>query len=657
MLGSLIRKVVNCIFARNLAKSFHLKSLEVDRRLRLILAFSICDRYEQFHRIKFHTNTGFFQQHRFINCQPFFGYKGIDKYKDIMGSINCKEYATTTKDDSNKSRETTGSYQLTSDTKMEEYVESEVICKEDAIKENEMKQVEFNQDTKVLLIKQNGLIRAIGSKCSHYGAPLHLGALGEGRVRCPWHGACFSIETGDIEDFPGLDSIPCFKVNVESNGDLKIYAKLKDLDNAKRVKDMTKRSMEDQQVFLIIGGGPAGAVCAETLRQEGFTGRIIMLCKEHNLPYDRVKISKSMDILIETIQFRSAQFYEEYGIEAMLGVEGIKLDTANKTVVCSNGDSIKFDKAFIATGCRAYKPPIPGADLANVLTVRDYAETREISKIINKDMHVVCLGSSFISLESASFLVSKVKSVTLVGRDIAPLKESFGEKIGKRILDLFMDNGVTMVMQSGIDNIIGNSDGKVVEVELKGGRKIPCDLLIMGTGTKFYTDFLKDSGIVLNDKGAVDTDICLMTNIPDVYAGGDIANAPIYLIGNKRGTIGHYQLAQYHGRIAAINMAGFRVEKLHAVPFFFTMLFGKGLRYSGYGNYSDVIITGDLESFRFVAYFLNEHDTVVAVASCNRDPIVSQFAELQSQGKRIHRCDVVDETWLKMLHDYPLTVC
>lgn len=78
-----------------------------------------------------------------------------------------------------------------------------VVCKINDINDNEMKTVELDEK-KILLVKQNGKISALGSKCTHYGAPLVNGALGDGRVRCPWHGACFSLATGDIEDFPGI---------------------------------------------------------------------------------------------------------------------------------------------------------------------------------------------------------------------------------------------------------------------------------------------------------------------------------------------------------------------------------------------------------------------------------------------------------------------
>lgn len=98
-----------------------------------------------------------------------------------------------------------------------DYIEG-VVCKEEEIKDNEMKVCDLGGEDggKVLLIKQEGELHAIGNKCTHYGAPLNTGALGKGRVRCPWHGACFNIKTGDIEDFPGLDSLPCYKVRTSS---------------------------------------------------------------------------------------------------------------------------------------------------------------------------------------------------------------------------------------------------------------------------------------------------------------------------------------------------------------------------------------------------------------------------------------------------------
>lgn len=191
--------------------------------------------------------------------------------------------------------------------------------------------------------------------------------MSEGRIRCPWHGAAFNFN-GDIEDFPGLDSIPCYKVNVEK-GKVHVRAKRSDLQANKRLKDMVKRDPSNDTTFVVIGGGPSGGVCVETLRQEGFTGRIVMVCKENGLPYDRVKLSKAMDVKVKKIEFRSLDFYEEYGIEAMTGVEATRVNSGEKSVTLNNGYIIKFDKLYIATGSKARKPNIPGSDLKNVVRI------------------------------------------------------------------------------------------------------------------------------------------------------------------------------------------------------------------------------------------------------------------------------------------------
>lgn len=296
---------------------------------------------------------------------------------------------------------------------VDDYTDPVAVCHVNDLQEHEMKQFEFDENTKVLVVKQHDQIKAVGNKCTHYGAPLHTGVLGDGRVRCPWHGACFSIDTGDIEDFPGLDSLPCYKVDVKPDGQVMLRAKRKDLENARRLKDMVKRDPNNEQCYIVVGGGPAGAVCAETLRQEGFSGRIVMVCKEQHLPYDRVKLSKISDAQLETLQFRKPEFYEEYGIETVMGVAATNMNCEEKTLSLSNGWSLKYDKIFIATGCTASKPPIKGSNLKGVMVVREYDDVKDINKLIKPETNLVCLGSSFIALEAAQSWAKKVKSVSV----------------------------------------------------------------------------------------------------------------------------------------------------------------------------------------------------------------------------------------------------
>lgn len=401
---------------------------------------------------------------------------------------------------------------------------------------------------------------------------------------------------------------------------------------------MVKRDPSNDMTFVVIGGGPSGGICVETLRQEGFTGRIVMVCKENALPYDRIKLSKAMDVQVSKIEYRTKDFYEEYGIEVINDAATMVNSTTKEVSLNETGFRIKYDKLYIATGSRARKPSVPGVDLKNVVTVREYSDAAHIISEATSEKHVVCLGLSFIGLESAAYLCKKVAKVTVIGRDTIPLRHSFGPEIGERIKRMFEAEGVEFRMKNGIKQCIG-TDGVLTAVELNDGTQLKCDICVMGTGSSLNTDFLSNSGIVVNADGSIDTNVFLQTNVPDVYAGGDIANAPVFSINNNLATIGHYPLAQYHGHIAGKNMAG-NETGLKAVPYFWTVLFGKSFRYSGYGTPHETRIIGNLDDLKFVAIFLNKDGNVCGMASCQRDPIVSQFAELQTQGKSIHKLEL-----------------
>ena len=530
----------------------------------------------------------------------------------------------------------------------EEFIE-DVVCQESDLGENEMKNFNLG-GSKVLVVKQNGKISALGTKCTHYGALLSTGALGDGRIRCPWHGACFNIATGDIEDFPGQDSIPCYEVKVEK-GQVRVRAKKTDLEANRRTKMMAQRDSKDERTFVVIGGGPSGAICVETIRQNGFAGRLVMVCKEMSLPYDRVKVSKSMDVDPEKILLRTQMFYDDNHIETMVGVEATNLDTNEKEVTLSNGYKIKYDKVYIATGSTPRKAPVPGADLKNVVTLRNITDAQYVNAQLTPETHVVVLGVSFIGLEAAAYCIGKVAKVTVIGRDSVPLRPTFGEAVGSGVMKFFQEKKVEFVMNSGIKKCNGNDSGALESVELNDGSILKADICIMGVGSTLNTGFLKESGLKLNRDGSVDTNNHLESSIADVYIGGDIANAPVFSSDNKLTTIGHYPLAQYHGRTAGNNMTGM-TQELRVVPFFWTMLFGKSFRYCGHGKPSEVHIEGNIDELKFVAFYINEAGKVIAMSSCQRDPIVSQFAEFLSQGKSLMKAEIQEDpfAWLQQLN-------
>lgn len=424
-------------------------------------------------------------------------------------------------------------------------------------------------------------------------------------------------------------------------------AKKSELQSNKRSHNWAKRDTKDQRVFVVVGGGPSAATCAENLRSRGgFTGRIVLISNESFLPYDRVKLSKVMDATPDSVELRSQKFYQDNHIEVLNGVSAKSLNSQDKEIMLDNGNKIKYDKIYFATGSTARKADIPGADLKNVFVLRTITDANNINEKLNDQSHVVILGVSFIGMEAAAFCVKKAAKVTVIGRDSYPLR-AFGKEVGERMKKFFEEQKVEFKMRSGIKECNGNSDGIIESIILNDGSTLKADILIMGVGTNLNTEFLKGSGININPNGSIDTDDYLQTNIADVFVGGDIANAPIFMTG-KRETIGHYGLAQLHGKIAALNMCS-KNEKLKAVPFFWTMVFGRSIRYTGHGRPKETIIEGSLEDMKFVAFYIGEDDKVIAVSTCGRDPIASQFAEFLSKGRTLTKSDIQSDpfAWTK----------
>ncbi|XP_060554576.1 apoptosis-inducing factor 3-like isoform X1 [Ruditapes philippinarum] len=521
-----------------------------------------------------------------------------------------------------------------------------VVCDADELKSGEMKEVDVGGAGTALLVRDGADYYAIGPKCSHYGAPLSKGVLCNGRVRCPWHGACFNVKTGDIEEFPGLDSVPSFKVEV-SDGKVKIHADKAALANTKYQKSMCKAAPGNKNV-VIIGGGPASVACVETLRQEGFQGDITICTKDKYIPYDRIKLSKAMDIKPDAIALRNADFYKSNDITVKTDCEVKSVDTSNKSVSFVDGSSSKYDTLMIATGGQPRVLPIPGVDLQNVFSLRTPDDANKIAEAAN-GKNVVIIGSSFIGMEVAAYLADKAKTLSVVDIIKVPFQLALGEKVGGVLQKMHEEKGVKFHFEAGIKEFIGQN-GKLSEAVLSNGTKIPADVAILGVGVVPATAFLKDSGIKMTDRGFVPVNENMATDQADVYAAGDIVEFPLFTVGGTNVNIQHWQMAHAHGRTAAYSIMG-KKQPIRSVPYFWTVQYGKSVRYTGYGpGYDDVVVHGDLDDMKFVAFYTKGED-VVAVASLNFDPIVSQAAEMFQAGKKISKSEIKTDpkSWVSRL--------
>ncbi|XP_033954017.1 apoptosis inducing factor mitochondria associated 4 isoform X1 [Pseudochaenichthys georgianus] len=524
-----------------------------------------------------------------------------------------------------------------------------LVCQEADLKDGQMKEVKVG-DQEVLLVRTQGQYSAVGSRCSHYNAPLIKGALVGDRVRCPFHGACFNVRTGDIEEYPGLDSLPSYKVNVLVKvKDGKVYVSINknSLKLTKRVKEMCSMVPGIKHTILLIGGGPASLVCAETLRQNCYQGRIIMVTKDNIPPFDKPKLSKAMNVDSSSILLRPSDFYQQYGIEVWTQKEAVSVDTADKAVKLSDGTLQHYDQLLISTGCRARPLDCPGWDLKGVTLLQRYEDAKEIHNACLGQKAVV-IGASFIGMEVASYLSDKAASVAVVGPSRYPFEKSLGPEIGKMSMQMLEEQNVKFCMNERVTEIQGEN-GKVKGVLLKSGRVLEADVVIVGIGVIPNSDFLLGSELEVNSGKAVIVDKFMRTNIPDIFSAGDVTSFPLSIRGDQRVNVGHWQMSQAQGRVAALNMLK-KQTKCESVPFFWTVLLGKSIRYTGYGEgYTEIIFKGKVEERKFLAFYIKD-DEVVAAASLMFDPAVARLAELMAMGHVFTKAQAQadDLSWLQM---------
>jgi apoptosis-inducing factor 3 len=471
------------------------------------------------------------------------------------------------------------------------------------------------------------------------------GVLAGDRIVCPWHAACFNACSGDIEDGPVLDAIPVFSVQV-TTPKKDIYVNLPTEMVKGVTPSMVAKKGSDSRAFVIIGAGAAGATAIETLRQEGFTGRIVVVAKEARLPYDRTKLSKNMAVELDEILLRPKSFYETHGVELIQGVAVEKLDPSSKTLSLSNGSKLEYEKVLCASGgpARTFRPSegfsIEGSTLGNIFPVKTIEDSKAVEGVLASagvNIPIVVLGSSFIGMETAAYLLAnrKCTNVTVIGMEEQPFSRVLGNEIGLVMRRLHESKGCKFIMNAVASKFNGDSSSKkVASITLKDGSTIPAQLVILGAGIIPALEYLKGvPSISLLDKapgGVIVDDTMKVTE--HVYAAGDIAYFPYKFASNPASPfvrIEHWDVAMDQARTAAKNMLGQNV-KYSCVPFFWTAQYGKSVRYAGYASKTNNIIyhgtlSGDSPSF--VAYFIVD-DVIAAVATFMKDPYAVAALEL-----------------------------
>lgn len=461
----------------------------------------------------------------------------------------------------------------------------------------------------VILTRQGGEIFATGAVCTHYHGPLAKGLVVGDTVRCPWHHACFSLRSGEVLSPPGLNPIPCWRVE-QRNGKVFVGDKQPLAQRTHRPGPGKPASPES---VVIVGGGAAGEAAATTLRFCGYDRPIAILSAEDGLPPDRPNLSK--DYLAGTapeawVPVRGENHYRDHDIRLLNKTRVTTLDPGRRTLRAQDGREFTYGSLLLATGAEAIRLNIPGADSPRLHYVRSVADSRGIIRAVEQGARrALVIGASFIGLEVAASLRARKLEVHVVAPELRLMERVFGTALGDFILGLHESKGVVFHLGRTV-SAIGED-----RVTLNTGETLETDLIVAGIGVRPVTALAEQAGLKI-ERGVV-VDEYLRTNAPGVFAAGDIARWPDPH-SQRSIRVEHWAVAQHQGQVAARNMLGYG-ERYTAVPFFWSQHYDVSFNYVGHAESWDRIeLDGNLAKFDCaVTYFQGQR--ALALATLWRD--------------------------------------
>jgi 3-phenylpropionate/trans-cinnamate dioxygenase ferredoxin reductase component len=386
--------------------------------------------------------------------------------------------------------------------------------------------------------------------------------------------------------------------------------------------------MSSDQTFVIVGASLAGAKAAETLRAEGFDGRLVLIGAEPERPYERPPLSKEYlrgEAGREKIYVHDEGFYTEHDIELRLGRTATRLDTTARELALDQGERLRYDRLLIAAGAGPRRLHIPGVELDGVLYLRSVEDSDALRERLDRGGSVVVIGAGWIGAEVAASARRRGVEVTVVDPMTVPLERVLGSEVGAIYRDVHADHGVRMLLETKVEAFEGTT--AVERVRLRDGRALECDFVVVGVGARPRTELAAQAGIAVDNGILVDER--LQTSAPGVFAAGDVANArhPFY---GARIRVEHWANALGQGPLAARAMLG-HADAYDRLPYFFSDQYDVGMEYAGFARSWDrVVFRGDPASREFVAFWIAD-DRVVAGMNVNvwdvTDPIQRLISE------------------------------
>src|SRR5687767_352349 len=231
--------------------------------------------------------------------------------------------------------------------------------------------------------------------------------------------------------------------------------------------------MSTDRTFVIVGASLAGAKAAQTLREEGFDGRLLLIGAEDERPYERPPLSKDYlrgEVGREKVYVHDEGFYAEHEIELRVGRAAVSLDVTASTLILDGGEQFRYDRLLLATGAEPRRLPIPGAELEGVLYLRSVDDSDTLRERLDRGGAVVVVGAGWIGAEVAASARQRGLDVTIVEPGSVPLERVLGPEVGAIYRDIHSDNGVRMLLGTGVEAFEG--DGRVERVRTSDGQVV-----------------------------------------------------------------------------------------------------------------------------------------------------------------------------------------
>lgn len=392
--------------------------------------------------------------------------------------------------------------------------------------------------------------------------------------------------------------------------------------------------------ILIVGGGQAGSQAIDTLRREGFAGRLVLIGDEPELPYQRPPLSKkylSGELAAERLLFRHRAFYDEHKVELRLGRQAVRLDAAARQVELADGEKLTYDRLLLCLGAGSRRLTCPGATLPGVQYLRALKDVAPIQAAYKPGARVVVIGGGYIGLETAATSRKMGCEVTVLEMADRIMNRVVAPRVSQYFAEEHRAHGVNIQCDMQVIRLEGA--GRVERVVCADGSSHAADLVIVGVGAVATTALASEAGLRC-DNGIVVDEFC-RTSDAAIYAAGDCTNHPSLRFG-RRVRLESVDNAFEQAKTAALNMLG-RAVTHDRVPWFWSDQFDNKLLIVGLSQDHDrQVLRGDPAARSFSVCYLKGSE-LLALEAVNHSKDYMAARKLIAERAQLHAGNLADE--------------